>query len=377
MNIGVLVDGLGKKYKRTGISNYTHEVLRQLSIIDSSNKYFLFSNDDVILGFELPNNWKVIIDRSSQRALWQIFKTGKLARRYHIDILWSPTHVLPLLPPKSCKYVMTIHDLANIKFKNIDQNHINGIILNYALKKAARIADRIIAVSEATKDDIIDLCKVPENKIKVIYEGSVLYDIKDLVNVNNIETYNKYHIKERYLLFVSTLQPRKNISVIVEAYIRYKDISGSAIQLVLAGGKGWGVEDVLNRINECKYKDDIVLTGYISEQEKMALYEGCTAFVYPSLYEGFGIPVLEAMKFGKPVITSRVSSLPEVGGDIAFYIDDPKNYKALADQMIVVTQLDQQSIKTIEEKSIAHEKKFTWEKCAIETMELLSELLPE
>ena len=186
---------------------------------------------------------------------------------------------------------------------------------------------------------------------------------------------NKFNIEDKnYLFFVSTIEPRKNIVTLIKAFEILKEKEeNKTLKLILAGGLGWKYHDVLDAIEKSKYKEDISLTGYISKDEKEYLFKNAKCFVYPSLYEGFGLPILEAMARGTIVVTSNISSIPEVGGEAAFYLNDVHNENELANLIEKAFKLDEESKKVIIEKGYKQVEKFTWEKCAKETASILIE----
>lgn len=227
------------------------------------------------------------------------------------------------------------------------------------LNSSCKTADSIIVPSLATKNDLVDYFKVKEDKIKVVYEGGDAE--KSIRPIDKKELVDKYKITKPYFLYIGTLQPRKNIETIVDAFER---LNNSNVQLVLAGGIGWGMEDTLNKIKLSNCSNNIILTGYISEAEKAALYSNAMSFVFPSLYEGFGIPILESFSYGIPVITARNSSLPEVGGDAAIYMENVHSSEQLEEAMQTIINMDVQEREALSLRGIKQYNKFTWKKCA-------------
>ncbi len=371
MNIGIMADGLGTKYSRTGIGMYMHETLREIAKIDRDNTFYLFSNSEIMLDFTLPDNWKVIVTPFRIRILWRISITYWLIKKYKIDAFWSPEHALPFLKVRNCRYYMTVHDVANFKLKNIEKNSKYRNFFKSVMGRSIKVADMIFAVSNATKSDLISIFDVPSDKVIVIYEGGTSVDISSATENIIVTTKEKYGIKGSYFLYVGTLQPRKNISLIFNGYCRARDKKYISSKLVLAGGVGWGMDEVLHSIKTSEYSEDVILTGYVNDEEKLVLYKGCTAFVFPSMYEGFGIPVLEAFKFGVPVILSRNSSLPEVGGTIAFYIDGNDEVEALAQKLHDISTMSKDELALISRREREWENTFSWKKCAKEVHKYL------
>ena len=178
----------------------------------------------------------------------------------------------------------------------------------------------------------------------------------------------KYKIKKPYILFIGTLEPRKNVQMLIQAFNNLKKEHNLPHQLVLVGGNGWMCDDILKEIESSDYKNDIIRPGYVADADLPAFINGADVFVYPSFYEGFGLPILEAMQCGTSVITSHVSSMPEVGGKACLYID-PNDKTELSEQIYKVVS-DVSLQKDLSEKGIEQSKNFSWEKCARETLKV-------
>lgn len=238
-----------------------------------------------------------------------------------------------------------------------------------------RNADHFVAISEATKKDIMDLYNVCEDKITKVYNGSNIEIVNEITKEEESEIKQKFKIEDsKYIFFISTIEPRKNVATLIKAFNYIKEKESASLKLILAGGLGWKYSDVLKLYEESKYKEDIVMPGYISKKEKKYLFENAKCFVYPSLYEGFGIPVLEAMANSTIVVTSNISSLPEVGGEAAIYFDNVLNYEELAEKIEKAMNLSEEEKKKRIEKGLEQVKKFTWDKCAKETVEVIKNI---
>jgi glycosyltransferase involved in cell wall biosynthesis len=232
------------------------------------------------------------------------------------------------------------------------------------LKREAQTSDKLIAVSEATKLDLIKFFQVPENKIEVVYNGvDEKYFIEPPRKLAS-EVRQKFALPAKYILFIGTIEPRKNLVTLIKAYRYMRDKWKVDMELVLAGGEGWQnhLRDVNEAIKEQKLTKKVKYLGRVSEDEKYALLHGASLLVYPSWYEGFGLPPLEAMAAGVPVVASNVSSIPEIVGDAALLADpaDPEAIGKGMAQLILQTKLAN-SLK-MQGKLQAH--KFTWEKAA-------------
>ncbi len=308
-------------------------------------------------------------------SLFIYFKLPKILKEDKVDVFWGTQHCLPKKNKytKNIKFVLTIHDLAIKKFKTVG-SFKNTLVQKIFLGKSMKNADEIIAISKATKQDIIDLYKVPDNKIKIVYNGAnISKNSKEITNEQEKEIKEKFSIKDiPYIFFISTIEPRKNVETLIKAFNYIKEKENTNLKLIIAGGLGWKYENVIKLYEESKYKEDIIMPGYISSEEKVYLYANTKCFVYPSLYEGFGLPILEAMANKALVVTANNSSLPEVGGDVAFYYNDTLNYEELGKKVMEVMKLDELEKSKRIEKGLEQVKKFSWEKCAKETLKVIS-----
>jgi glycosyltransferase involved in cell wall biosynthesis len=291
----------------------------------------------------------------------------------------------------SFKFILTIHDLSFERYPeffaskgNIGINYIRGRFWHKYVnaRKICEQANKIITVSESTKNDLMDIYKISEEKIKVIYEGAntsrkskvesqksdeeKFFDIKD-----------KYNLPEKFILFLGTLEPRKNIAGIIRAF---EILAGGGVEhpigcstpyLVIAGKKGWLYDDLFKMSEKSRVKDKIKFIGYVDEDDKSSLYELASLFVFPSFYEGFGLPPLEAMACGVPVIASTVFSLSEVVGDAGILVD-PYNVNEIAGAMKAVLNDDVLRARLIE-KGLKRSEMFSWEKAARESLGVFDE----
>lgn len=374
MNIGIQIRQIGNREGRTGIGVTIHNTLMEMLKTDTQNTYYLFTNKAV--EFECPQreNWEIIVDkRPVSSFVWELISVSRLIRKYRIDLYWSPTHSLPLFRENNVKYLMTVYDIANYILPQISINPIKLPFRKFILHRSLCNADMIINISRSTASDVARLFNIDPSKLKVIYIG---YDkIPDAASLNDKAVIRKYVIDENYFLFIGTLQPRKNIITIVDGFIRYKQKYGSTDKLILAGSVGWGVDDALKMINDSVYRDSIVIAGYISSLEKEVLLTGSSALVFPVLYEGFGIPVLEAMSRGVPVITSRTSSIPEIGGDVVTYMKDNTDAAELSELFRQTALLTPEERERIRNQGIYQASQFSWEKTGIETIELFRQVM--
>lgn len=360
------------KSQHTGIARSVLEILKVWAEENEENEYYLFSNENIELGIKLPSNWHIVVQKYviNKGILWDEFELPKMLKKYKVDVFWGTNFSLPP-KVKDIKYYVTIYDLAAFKIKGITEKN-NLIKLQLNAKRACKRADKIIAISNATAEDIHNIFKVSRSKIAVSYCGGLsLEEKKRNIDINKVDDRLKF--SENYFLFVGTIEPRKNIITIIKAFEYYIKQTNSDMKLVLAGKIGWLCEDVLKAAKESKYSDRILMPGFISDNDRVYLYANACAFIFPSLYEGFGIPILEAFEYNLPVITSRISSMPEVGGEAALYIDEPYDYKGLESLMEKVGSSTEVEKADLIQKIKKQKSKFSWNKNAEEIMRLFNE----
>ncbi len=284
-----------------------------------------------------------------------------LLHRKH-DMFWSPAHYMPAYVGGDS--VVTIHDLA---YEYFPQLFLPSDLykLKHWTRTAVREASHILAVSQATKYDLVKLYGVPEQKISVVYNGydAEMFNVTKKSNPSLLENWN---VKiEKYILFLGTIQPRKNAIKLVQAFHLLKE-SGYKGKLVIAGNIGWLADETLAVIKNSPDAQDIVMTGYVTDEVRKALYTYADVYVLPSLYEGFGVPAIEAMACGAPVAVANNSSLPEVVGDAGILF----NATDAADIARAITELKTDRPHWVQ-KSLARARHFSWEKCAKETLNVL------
>ncbi|MGG1655934.1 glycosyltransferase family 1 protein [Geobacillus sp. BMUD] len=358
----IAIDGRKLIGNRTGIGNYLLGILEELFRIDQKNKYYIFVDQKPEIRFNNPNVKYIRISTLKNTIknekiysfLWlNLFIVPRLLRE-KIDIFWGPNFVKPLVFPNK-RTIVTIHDLAFIKNK---ENHstIHAFYLKYYLKFFVDKKLNILTVSHYTKYDIMKEYKIPEDNINVTYCA---------LNPNlNIKSIRKPSLKlpKEYCLFVGTLEKRKNLQLILKAISYSIKNNLSVIPLVVVGGKGNGSEQIRKLIKELNIEEYVYFTGYISQEELAYIYENARLFIFPSLYEGFGIPLLEAMRYGVPIITSKTTSLPEVAQDAAMFVDpfSPKELSYVINKLL----LDDNLRSTLIEKGKDRLKFFSWRKSA-------------
>src|SRR3989339_192025 len=403
-----------------GVGHYTYYLVKNLLEIDQENKYVLFFDSRFKKVEEFKKHRNVTIKffpfyqykKYLPLAYSQMLISAILSQE-NLDVFHSPANTLPL--PYNKKSIVTVHDLAIYQYPDFfptqflnRQVFSTKVLVPKSLTKAAKI----IAVSKNTKTDIIEEFGIPEDKIEVVYEGVNISD-KGCVTVAGVKTVEtKYGIRGKYILYLGTIEPRKNIVSLIRAFRNLQLVYDSPVrqyQLVLAGARGWKDKAVYDAIADAnasilgqkrrrsgkerrtghesrsvgkqqrqgerrqnidrRADQPIKYIGYVSHQDKLSLICQATCFVFPSLYEGFGLPVLEAMSLGTPVITSNLSSLPEIVGENGGILINPNKESEIADAISQVLT-DEGLRESLSVAGSQRAKEFSWEKCARETLEV-------
>jgi glycosyltransferase involved in cell wall biosynthesis len=364
--------------QQAGIGRYTRELVKSLQRIDDQNIFHLFSfyGDESAYFREVGSGKNVELEskhypgRFFRLMLLALYKSGIspdfLVRP--LDVFHSPDHVFPAC--KKIPTVLTIHDLAFLLYPE-NYTRINRAYLASMIPQSVKNAAKVVTDANNTKEDLMRLLQVPEGKIQVIHPGieSTFHPVpRDEGNEIRI----KYHLPESYVLYVGTLEPRKNIASLIRAYAKVRKNEGVSQGLVICGGLGWLYQDLFKLVRELGLQNEIIFTGHVPNEHLPAIYSGAELLVYPSIYEGFGLPVLEAMACGTPVITSTVSSLPEVAGDAALLVN-PYDVEELASAIEKVLSDSELRTKLIT-KGLERARLFSWEKTARETLAVYQEV---
>lgn len=354
MRVGIDVQStLGQK---TGIGLYTANLLQALRRVAPQHEYVALA-------------WGRLQElRTDQRIYWQQWALPCQARETRVDILHVPGFDAPLFKP--CPVVLTVHDLIGCIFPQ-NLPIISRFYWSFWLPRSIRWADIIIADSHHTKNDLIRLVGIPPNRVRVIYLG-VDAAFQPLQEDEALEPVRvKYNLPAEFILYVGTIEPRKGLDTLITAYAALaREIPHD---LVIAGKKGWYIEPLFRLVETYKLGQRVHFVGYIADEDLPKLYNLATLFVYPSRYEGFGLPPLEAMACGVPVICSNAASLPEVVGDAAWLVppNAPEALAAAIRQVLENSQL--QGI--MRSKGLERAKRFTWDETARQTAAVYEELV--
>ena len=367
----IIIDAQPLLEPLAGIGRYTRSLLEALAEIDSDNTYFLYYGASLRQGranlphFDNPNFQNKLIRFSGKlfRFLTEkvrLFPVGSFLGDY--DIYHGLNYYVPDLPFPS---IVNIYDLSCVLFPHcFTRERLRDI--RYKMNASVKRAEKIITGSEAAKADIVNLLNVAGDRIEVTPLG-VDKLFRPVSDEKLTPLKKKYRLPERFILFVGTIEPRKNILRLVHAFHRLdRDIS-----LVITGRKGWLFEEIFKEVKRLNLGERIIFLDFVSETDLPLLYNAASVFVYPSLYEGFGLPLLEAMACGAPVITSNKSSLPEIAGEAGILVN-PEDAGEIREAIISVLDDDSMRQEMIR-KGLERAKTFSWERCARETLRLYQE----
>ena len=369
LRIGIDVHSIGSQ--NGGNQTYYHELVRALAEAPRGHQFILYHTKRAVLsGIIDRDNMRLTRLWPSHRLLRIPFTLPCLARRDRLDIFHAQYIVPPLL---NCRTVTTIHDIAYEHFPQYFPFHQRAW-LKALVPLSARRADHIITVSEHSKRDLVETYGINEDKITVTYEGasSAFRPIDRRLAKKRLS--EKYQITDKFILYVGRLQARKNIGRLVGAYNRLRK-SGNEHKLVLVGKADSLFQPVLSRIRELRLENDVLLRGYVPDEDLPYFYSAADVFVYPSVYEGFGLPVMESMACGTPVVTSLGSSLDELAGNAALLID-PLDEQSIAAALVRMLG-DPQLAKRLAQDGLRRSQEFSFRNAARQTIDVYEQLAEE
>lgn len=363
--MNIFIDGNTLENRKAGIGHYTYNLICELvGVLGESDELSVRMRRKL-----LDKTGKPDIEGVSLLPVTEYKFTKYLpfspAWMKGFDLYHQPNYVPHAF---SGKTVITIHDMSHRIFPQYHPRR--RVMILRAFESRLRQADRIITDSEHARQEIMELLRVPEERVEVIYLGAASHYRPMNISEKQLKDLQfRYNLPEQFLLYVGTLEPRKNLERLIEAYYLYRqEEPASELKLVLAGGKGWLYESIFSRVEELHLQQEVIFTGYVDSDDLPCLYNMAMAFVYPSLYEGFGLPPLEAMSCGTPVISSNAASIPEVVGEAGILID-PCQINDLAEAIFRVAE----SASLREEMSrqgLERARGFSWKKCAVETLQV-------
>jgi glycosyltransferase involved in cell wall biosynthesis len=376
MAVRIGVNALQLRTRNSGVGQYVYQMVS--SLLSSGTDQFQIYLSHGMTPVEWSSGQSTVIKeipfRKEQfifRNLYELFFFGSALGRDNLSLFWSPDTKLPLFLPSNIPYVVTVHDLAI--FREPETYELSrAIYWRKLFKHAIRSSACIVAISQTTKNDLIELMNIPPEKIRVIYDGvsPSFRLIDDQVHLARVAS--KYSLPNQFLLFVGLFGPRKNIAGILQAYAILKKKHHASHHLVMVGERGWRYRTDLELVQRLGLENDVVFPGFVEDEDLPAVYNLADVFIFPSLYEGFGLPVLEAMACGTPVVTSNLSALPEVVGTSGVLVDprDPEEIALGVHRLLSNSKLASSLVKAGLERS-SH---FTWENAAEQLMAVFQEL---
>ncbi len=361
--------------QHAGIGRYADELTRALLALDSGDEVRLFYTDPlgrvpsapfdqlprhVLRHANKPWRLKVLLSSFLRRPLDQLIDPVA-------DVFHATDHLLP--PLRHARSVFTLYDLTFLKFPQVHLP-LNRWYSRLMVPRGLRAANAVIAISECTKRDAVTIYHLPDEHVRVIHLG-VEAGFKPTDPPMASAVRDRYHLPDRFILAVGTIEPRKNLITLLEAYHSLSE-QFPDVKLVIAGKRGWRAAAFFNRLRELGLEDRVVLTGFVPDVDLPALYSLATVFAFPSIYEGFGLPVLEAMACGTPVMCSNTSSLPEIAGDAALLLppDDVHGWAQALRQMLSDTSLQH----NLRDRGLRQAARFTWENTARQTHAIYREV---
>lgn len=355
-------------YRNAGVSQYIHWLMAMLPRVSPAVRYTAFGGNSA----RAYAGWDVRFARplgrsAAARILWEQIALPREARQAGVDLLHSPVYAGPLLA--ACPQIVTLHDLSFYLFPHLFPP-ARRAYLQRITRATTRRAAAIIAVSESTARDAVEILGVSRDRVHVIPNG-VNPELRPPSDAQVVALKARYELPDRYVLYLGTLEPRKNLPTLIEAYSIAKR-SGIEHTLVIAGGKGWYDEPIYEAVRAAGVVQHVILTGYVPSEHLAALYGAADLFVYPSLYEGFGLPPLEAMACGTPVLVSNVSAMPEVVGNAGVTVN-PREPEQIAEAMVALLR-DEGRLQTLAVAGRERAAQYSWEKTARRTAALYGEV---
>jgi glycosyltransferase involved in cell wall biosynthesis len=345
------LDGIPLQRKKTGVGHYTSELARSLAAIAPEHEFELLSPPSV---------------NGLGRRTWWSIGLPLYCRRTSVALFHGTNFQLPYWSP--CPTVLTIHDLSLLLYP---QTHEKRLVVRAKLKlpRTARRANAIITPSEAVKREVCEYLNVNAEKVFAIPEAArrAFYPI---LASESRPICERLGIQEEFILFVGTVEPRKNLLTLVRAFEQLLRTTSLRLQLVIAGEKGWMSNDLMAHLNASGIRDRVLFTGHLTDDDLRALYSACRIFAYPSLYEGFGLPLLEAMSCGAPVVTSNLPAIVETVGDVARLVP-PTDIDELAGALAMNAREREHRSRA----GIDHAKNFSWDRTAAATLQIYERVL--
>ncbi|MFN2118714.1 MAG: glycosyltransferase family 4 protein [Candidatus Promineifilaceae bacterium] len=358
-------------FRRAGIHHYIAQVINHLPRLNDQTEYLIYTRDrttiDDLTGSRIVSSrWPT--EQRLFRILWEQSAWPFHAAREGLDLLHSMAFVTPFVT--RIPSIVTVYDLSFVhypdKFPILQRQY-----LQTQTARSVNQARRVITISEATRQDLYNYFNVPLEKTSVVYPGVDAHfrQIPEK-SLNAFRVQNNLY--KPFILHVGTLQPRKNIPALL---IAFAALENQDIDLVLAGGKGWFYDEIFNQVNNLGLTDRVHFTGYVRDEELPFWYNAAKVLVFPSVYEGFGMPIIEAMACGTPVIAARSSSIPEAGGETALYFE-PHDVEKLTQQLAEIIE-DKNLLLKMRQSGLMQARKFAWNQAGVETAQVYAQVLAD
>ncbi|QWD60455.1 glycosyltransferase family 1 protein [Polynucleobacter sp. MWH-UH35A] len=357
MNIKIAIDARHLSEELTGIGRYVYEIISRLIRNGANVEWHLYSHREIIVGNWDHSNVYIHhcrIKNRILRMLWAQFYLPICLKRDNINIFWSPAHRIPFFINRSIRCVVTIHDFV-WKYSPKTMRFLSRYLDTLLMPMSIKIANKVICVSNSTKNDIVINYPKFTPKLITIYEAPTILSRLKITNLS----------KDPFILFVGTLEPRKNLERLLAAFKLLISNYDGTLKLNLVGGKGWGKVNIANLIIDMGLINNVNVLGYVRDEELFDLYSNALFTAMPSLYEGFGLPILESYSCGTPVLTSNNSSMLEIGGSAAHFVD-PYSINSIKDGLEKLIY-DVDYLNALKLNTYFESSKYSWEKAADET----------
>ena len=361
-----------RKLHDFGIGTYIRNLLRQLARLDCDSEFVVLCRDEDRAALTaLGSNFRPVSESAGNYSIAEQVKIPLALRREHVTLFHAPHYVLPPLVP--CRSVVTIHDCIHLVFPQYLAKRFAWPYARTSIELAARRATRVLTVSESSKKDILRFVDIDADKIDVIYNA---YDDRFAVEPREedvVRVRERYQLHDEFVLYAGNVKPHKNLERLIEAFDRVRRRGLAHLKLVLIGDDISRYASLRRAVHRHQLHKYVRFLGYLPEETLAVMYRLAAVFVFPSLYEGFGLPPLEAMASGTPVVTSNVSSLPEVAGDAAMLVD-PYDPDAIADAIARVLT-DERLRRELRTKGLARARQFSWESSVRRVREIYGQVV--
>jgi glycosyltransferase involved in cell wall biosynthesis len=362
-----------RKFNDFGIGTYIRNLVHQLSRIDQETEYVLLCRPQDVERIQIPSaNFRTVVEAALPYSFSEQVRIPMTLLREHIDLFHAPHYVLP--PLIHCRSVVTIHDCIHLMFPQYLPGRLAYAYAKAQLWTAAHRSDRVLTVSETSKLDILRRFRVPADKVTVVYNAIDERLARPPAEEDFERVRDRYQLKDPFALYVGNIKPHKNLERLIEAFHELRQESAfEALKLIIIGDEITKYQGLRRAVHRHKLHKHVRFFGFVPLETLSVLYRLASVFVFPSLYEGFGLPPLEAMSFGTPVVTSNVSSLPEVVGDAALLVD-PYDSSSIADGMRRVLT-DENLRAFLRERGMARAREYSWEQSVRRIRDVYGEVM--